>query len=377
MSPKRAFRFQKENSVSQTFQLSLDPSVGISSGNRFISLDLLRVIMTILVVGNHAPSYQYFVDVSPVFDYIRALAVPVFVILSAYLSPGVIGASPSSSGVLSRLRRLYTPAVIWGLFYFAADYAVSRFGSLIKTSGSSFQHYPVSMSNIIYQLVFGATVNPALYYLIDVVWLNVLFYLLCVVLFRKRYQTVLFVSLAGIGLFFEYSGLNWIAFSNLDYRMKFTLGRFCEFLPFFSLGLLTRKYSCWFRNWNRTLMATSAGVSLVIGYIIWTWHQPNTFGYGGLGILIGAACLFLTFSKMSFTEETVFAGIVRGLSGVALGVYCIHNLLIPLCGLVFRRYGLASHASMPALFMTIVVLSFLICLVLKSLLGERAKGVVA
>jgi surface polysaccharide O-acyltransferase-like enzyme len=332
--------------------------------------------MTVLVIGNHATSYQYFVDLSAVFDYIRALAVPVFLILSAYFAPGVIDPLSSKYGVASRVMRLYTPAVIWGLVYFALYYTTSRFGNVSGSAGSS-QHYDVSFANIVYQIVFGHVVNPALYYLIDLVWLTLLFYLVFVVFFEKRYQTALLILAALAGLTFQYSGLNWLLFSNWDYRTKFTAGRFCEFLPFFSIGFLLRKYGHLLRRSRWIVMTVVTGGSFGLGYETWNWHQPTGFGYQGLGILMGAMSVFCLFSALDFRETTVAAKIVRYLSGVTLGVYCMHNLLIPTCGLVFRHYGLTSRACAPFLFMTIVALSFLASLILKVVLRQRSKSVVA
>lgn len=332
--------------------------------------------MTVLVVGNHATSYQYFVDLNPGFDYIRALAVPVFLILSAYFAPGVIDPLSSTSGVVSRIKRLYTPAVIWGLVYLALYYTTSRVENVTGSAGSS-QRYDVSFANIVYQIVFGHVVNPALYYLIDLVWLTLLFYLLFVVFFEKRHQTALLILAALAGLTFQYSGLNWLLFSNWDYRTKFTLGRFCEFLPFFSIGFLLRRYGHLLKRSKWIVMPAVTGGSFGLGYAMWSWHQPTGFGYQGLGILMGATSVFLLFSGLDFSETTVVAKIVRYLSGVTLGVYCIQNLLIPACGFVFRHYGLTSHASAPFLFITIVALSFLASLILKAVLGRHSKSVVA
>ncbi len=330
--------------------------------------------MTVLVVGNHAGSYQYFVDVSLVFDYARRLAVPVFVILASYLTPAVIEPLSSESHLLPRLERLYKPVVVWSLVFFAIYYAVRCSAIWPKVSGY-FQPYDVNIQNIVFQLLFGTVVNPALYYLIDIVWLTLLFYVVCVILFKGRFRTTLLVLMALFGLSVQYSGLNWLAFSGCDYRIKFTLGRFCEFLPFFSLGFLLEKYQRLVNN--TTLLVASIAGLFPIGYSLWSWHQPQGFGYNGVGILMGATCVFFLFSKLRLDERTLCARVIRNLSSVTLGVYCIHLLIIPICNLLFQHYDFYSHRSMPLLFMAIVLLSFLTCHLMRIVLGIHSKGVVA
>jgi surface polysaccharide O-acyltransferase-like enzyme len=328
--------------------------------------------MAVLVIGNHAGSYQYFIDISPVFDYVRRLAVPVFVILSSYFTPAVIDYFSSEWRILPRLKRLYKPAVIWGLTYFAVCYAI-RGSTLWPKVGGYFQPYDVSIQNVLLQLFFGSVLSPALYYLIDLIWLTALFYVVCVILFRGRCQTMLLILIALFGLSFQYSGLNWLLFSHCDYRIKFTLGRFCEFLPFFSLGFLLKKHRCFGDN---TASIALAGGLLTLGYLLWSWHQPGGFGYNGIGILMGATCLFVLFSKLRLDGRTVYARIIKELSAVTLGVYCIHMLIIPLCSLLFQHYGFDSHRSIPLLFTAIVLLSFLTCLLMRTALGAHSKGVV-
>ncbi len=366
------FRNQHRNNENLSRQFSTQT---ISAKERYISLDLLRIILTILVIGNHADSYKYLIDISPIFAYLRNLAVPVFLILSAYLTPNIINSNLSKSHFLSRGWRIYKPVVVWSFVYLTLFYILSSFHILGATNGITQYRNFITFKVITYQLLFGCVVNQPLYYLIDLLWLNISFYILFSYVVKERYHTLLLILLISVSFFLQYSGFNWSIFSTFNDYMQATLGRFIEFVPFFSLGFILRYYT--YLSKNRLYSTLLIIVFAVIGYLIWSCDTLKTFGYGGFGVLLGSFSLFFLFAILFVKKTSIYARIIQKLAELTLGVYCIHIIVIGFCSRCFGYLGLTSHEFMPSSLLTIIVVSFLSAYFLRILLSTYGRGIVS
>ena len=342
--------------------------------NRHIALDLLRIVMSVFIIGNHTRSYEFLINICPIFYYLRRLAVPCFLILSAYFTSVGADSALSKSVLISRVKRLYTPILIWSMFSFLFWASIVF---LSKSADISQYRNILTVPNVGLQLLFGHVVDEPLYYLVDLLWLNFFFYSIFSLIISKKNPALIIVLLIIVSYMFQYSGVNFRMFHNVDYRMRYTLGRFIEFVPLFSIGILARKYAAKLfilcPKWRFLIIGF-----LFIGYVLFS-HDPIkkvSFGYSGLGILLGSISIFLLFAGINIKGNGRHVKIINALSEITLGVYCVHFIVTSLCYFGFKYFGLTSHQYYPLLFLTTVGLSFLIAYLLKLMLGKYSQNVI-
>ena len=327
---------------------------------RIVSLDILRITMAILVVANHTESYNYFVEISPFFHYVRLLAVPVFIMLAAYLTPWPRNdpeqKSPLIRTLRRRVKRIYTPVIVWSLVYFAPSYP------------------KVNLRNVVYQLVFGHTVDPVLYYLVILLWLTV-FFLGALSCLSRRKGTYCLLLIIALCLMAQRSGINWSLFSDFGDQSRWTLGRICELMPFFAIGMLLRQYRI--RVFSLRNIMISSGL-VIVAYCSRPFDETiGSFLYAGISILLGASMVFLTFVNMNVRLGRKLAKCIEILSSITLGVCCLHILVIGVCSRFLTHFHLLlSPNARPLQFLCIIVSSFASSYLLQLLLRKYSQNII-
>ena len=198
-----------------------------------LGLCILRMLMCFEVVLCH---FWHSTSVPPLlipFYILRNYAVPVFMLMSFFLTQNCI-LSKKSQIYKKRLSRLILPQIGWTIIYWLIYQLISILFHTNLTNGPS---------DIFWQLLTGhcPRINPAMWYQIVLITLSIIFILLFNILPENIALISTYVFMIA-ALFLQYSGINSSMFSQLRYELKYPLGRFFEMLPYATIGFSLSYY---------------------------------------------------------------------------------------------------------------------------------------
>ncbi len=320
-----------------------------TTGNRLPAFDILRVILTLLVVNLHRETLTGAPQLFP--NKYSWYAVPLFVILSFYLMSNYFSSTPPSFfSVVTRIKRFYVPFLFWSI--------------------AGFIVHPDSLSvrNVLFQFFTGSVVNVPLYYLLVIVVLTVIFWLLSAIPFISR--LVVFLILLVAMFYLQYSEINYNYFKSLDSAIMYCYGRIAELLPYAVVGitvgiLAPRKYS--------TVIVTAlAVVSGIIFIANFNTPQPKGVDYSGILFFTGSLAVFAYFFLLKGIRFPKKVEKITSLLGLySFGVYVSHYLLLELL-LKYAPWTREINGQYPRLFLLgFLGLSFAFCIVLDKLTLRR------
>lgn len=189
----------------------------------------------------------------------------------------------------------------------------------------------ISALNILLQLIFGAVVNAPLYYLAITIYFVVLFCLLTRLNIKIR--LIILCLLTAFCFYIQHAEINYNSFSVLPDSSRYTLGRFCELLPYAIGAIFLRKYFDMTKCYNSDYRVDRRWFLVIVpvfvaGVILCIRFKPEGFGYQGIGLLL---CAFSTFLLFLVQSNKSLAGLVPNMvlsiSNISLGIFCSHYLL--------------------------------------------------
>lgn len=311
---------------------------------RNIGLELLRVVLSFMVVCAHFWSYRensgrvLYIPLK-IHTKFAGCAVPAFMLISFFFMADTLEGG-SKSALCKRFRRLFTPYIAWPLIYFAV-YIVAD-ALRIMTNMPSIEW----IRGLGWQLLLGSSpyLDPVLWFHADMIAITVLF---AVLLRVVRHKTNMAIALIAIGAFLlQYSSINYKLFGKLPYEARYTLGRLCEVLPCACAGILIARHGCFKRIQGvSAALVFAAALLFAAKYDVFT-QQKAGFGYEGMKFLYNAAGLFTMFYLLPLNRLPLMVkkGILF-LSRYSMGVYCLHMLVgralrqCALCFIVDRTGG--------------------------------------
>lgn len=282
-----------------------------------VGADVLKVLSCMGVVYLHFGAGR---------SAIAQMSVPIFVLVSFYLCGNRI-LFGSSMDLGRRVWRLYCPFLFWGIAYFLVKSVFSKsldFGALCC------------------QLVFGAPLCPGLYFIVDMVAASIV--LFCLVKLLRRCVDYLLCCVIVVCMMLEYLGVNYSLFSDLPYCAKWTVGRFCELLPYACLGLVCYRHA----QQRKAMMVASTVLFLFwLGFRFFdvTLSAPG-FMYSGALLLAGSASISVLVLLASWNVPSPLVKIIRAGGEVTAGVYYIHLLV----GFGLDRLGFSGEIMWVAVF---------------------------
>lgn len=287
----------------------------------------------------------------------KFLAVPIFMLMSFFLTEKDFSAAPSQEKIFNRFYRLLVPYVSWAIIY----YLVLQCLDLLFFKG-----FVNGIEDLGWQLLLGDNpkLNAQMWYHFDLIIITILFIFIFWI-FKKHSFFV--ICLLGItALFLQYSGLNWAAFEPFEqYRTEiFYLGRICEMIPYACLGALISRYGILEQNkksWLYSVIVCTYACIFTYFNIVVT---PAGFAYSGLRYIILAMLIFAIFYLLPFHKlpDTIKSGIVF-ISKYSMGIYCVHILIgTILNALILPQTGWQLSTFRECIFIYIIsfVISYLI-----------------
>lgn len=281
-----------------------------------IGLCLLRILCCYEVICCHYLKS----DDSGILAFGCPYAVPIFMLLSFVLSTDKIN---SADKLLLRLKRLCIPFWGWGLLYWIAYIGLSYFGLATRPT----------VPQLIWQEIFGAPVNPPLWFMSNQILLTVFVYFIIKICKSKKSKNIVASCMICVSLFLQYTGtasdiINSIKIENG--LIATTIGRFIPMITYAMLGILVVNNNVLSHLKRNKKILVGIFVCL-IGTILYAWNVENTisgFGYEGLVSIIFSLCVVLLcyFAPTGKLPLRVRKVIVE-MSKYTLGIYCIHIMV--------------------------------------------------
>lgn len=328
----------------------------MKDNNKFLGLDIIRVISMFCVIFLHCASNRLRVEmgntgwnVTNILTAFATCGVPMFFMISGAL---ILNSKNTYSIVYTlknRVLRLAVPMAVWSVIavivrlYTDSDMALT-FGNF-NSEIIKFLSKPVAVHLwFMYYLIPMYLIAPALKSFIDNSEDRVIKYILILWLIE-----ILSLTLGGIVEEDTQQVLVNIGFIN-------NIGFISGYLGYFILGwYLFNKEIKISNNWLiyiavATTLFISAGTKLVTEY---NGFYTETFkSYRSIFVVILSCSMFLLLSKITKAPKLI-TKTVAALAAVSYGVYLSHNIIIDL----LNKWGLKNH-SFTEVLATFVIASF-------------------
>jgi hypothetical protein len=177
------------------------------------------------------------------------------------------------------------------------------------------------------------------------------------------------ITLAVIGLWLQYSEINYDLFSGCSYEYCYPLGRLTEVFPYAVIGILLYKSGSIGRLKRYRLPVTVLCIAtmIIISYRGVIPNPAEGFNYSGLNKLLYATLAFILFNEIPVDRAPEkLKRMIRFLARYSLGVYCIHYG-IGYCwdNIICVRFGLRHDTIVQCIviYAVSILLSWLISLV--------------
>ena len=258
-------------------------------GRRNIGIAVLKIYMLFMIVVCH------FIDgdsingmVKPFVDSGGA-AVPVFFFVSFYYFN-----IRNYDELLNRFNRLLIPQCFFSIGSFLLYLLIPLNNKIVI-----YVRDKISFWDLLVQLVFGASLDPPLWFFVDMIWVTMI--LGIGMLIPKRNISFLIVILT-VAVYLQYSGHNYRIFQELPSYMKWTCGRFAELIPISVIGILAGRYNVLERMKDKYRI-TGICVSVVWLYLLKHYSfftSVDGFYYQGLYFLVYALAITTLFYCLPF-----------------------------------------------------------------------------
>jgi peptidoglycan/LPS O-acetylase OafA/YrhL len=260
-------------------------------------IDLLRIVLTVLVVNVHI---RIITGIKTNFlEPYTWYTVPLFIVISFFFF--------SSKPLTVRIKRLFIPFIFW------------------STAGFIIHSNLLNAKNVLLQLITGHVVDTPLYYLMLLCWFTIIYWLINRLPSNTRIFIYFLIILAT--LFLEYSHINYDFFLPQIEVIKKSYGRFIELIKYVPIGLMFAFLNKKINNNNVYLIISIIflPVYVVVSYL----PQPLDFHYSGLKTLVGTIIIFsLVLGLSDFKFNNKVNNFIGLLGRYSFGVYLLHYLLL-------------------------------------------------
>lgn len=291
---------------------------------REIYLDYLRIISTAFVILLHCMGpyieqeklygnniWYFCIILNPI---VRT-AVPIFFMMSGYLSLSDKRTLDIKSFYLSRAKRVLLPFIVWDVVYYlysnlsvGQTISFARFFKELFYQGSSYHFWYV------YTLSAVLLITPFLKIIVDRCSKQQLVWLFFIVIFcgtiRPFLNTTFSLSIYLSEPLFE----GYIGFFLLGYILgHYDISVISRIIIYIS-GILGFAYGIYMN----TYLSSAAGI-----------HLKANGGYA-INQYMCAAALFCLFKRIKFSSHTKFSKFIISFSAVTYGIYLSHPLILDL-----------------------------------------------
>ena len=298
------------------------------------------------------------------FRQLVSLAVPCFIAISFFLTAKSF-INKDETKFKTRLYRLLIPQIGWAFIYYII-YA------LIDLTMHKNLHSGIN--DLFWQLFTGHSryLNPSMWYQIDMIVVTIIFYYIFK-LFDNKKSFIILSVITLLCYFLQFSGINVLLFGNLEFELKYPLGRIAEVIPYAYIGF-TMKYLNIFDKLKpyRYAVMFICIVLFMLGFRI-PWITVDDFVYGGLAKPYLMLCV-LTFAYLVPLEKLKIRckKIILKVTDYTLGIYCSHRLINTLLAVFLPTMKMHSFERC----LIIYALSYAVCSFIDLIPNKTIKALI-
>ena len=281
---------------------------------------LLKMLLAFEVILEHCIEWDNY-DPRLIWPFRELVSVTVtgFVILSFYFVAKLF-LKRDKELMRKRLFRLLIPQIGWAFIYYITYALIDLFMHKGLHSGPM---------DLFWQLFTGHSryLNPSMWYQINIIIITIIFYYIFKLFDDKKAIIVLFIT-SMFCYYAQFSGLNYSLFGNLEFELKFPLGRLMEVFPVATIGFYLRYFNILEKlKKYRYIIMPLCIVLFMFGFYI-PWPTPKDFGFGSFAKLYLTLCV-LVFAYLTPLEniKLKYKKAILKISSYSLGIYCAHRLV--------------------------------------------------
>jgi hypothetical protein len=326
---------------------------------------LLKMLLAFeVLLGHFAIWNEYDTILVWPFRELVSLAVPCFVMLSFYLmEKSFLARDPGK--FKTRLIRLLIPQVGWAIIYYVIYLLLDTFLHTGLQSG---------IQDFFWQLFTGHSrnLNPSMWYQVDVIIITILFYFVFKYLDDRKGYLVL-IGLTVFSYFMQLSGINMALFGDLEFELKWPLGRILEMIPFAFIGFSLKYFNILEKLKRfRYILMPLCMILFYLGFCI-PWPPYKDFGFSGfakpyLAIWIVIFAFVAPFELLPLS----FKKAILKITDYSLGIYCIHRLINTLLYVFVPGITLRSFERCILLY----IVCYAVCWLIEKIPNKTVKQLV-
>lgn len=334
-----------------------------------LGLELIRLLMCYAVIATHFWSTGTPPLVLKIAGPMFCYAVPVFMLMTFYLSSEKFIAN-DGQWIARRFKRLIVPFVGWTLITFTV------FKALTPLSDA----FACTFRDLWLQQLLGTTkALGSQYWFQAVLIILTAFFALLFRFVKGKFVvwTLVLTALAAVAA--EYTGLNYWLFKDGIYEVRHPLGRVIPMMSYACVGILLGMKKDVFSGLSVgvrwTIVAVGFGVvALLVNCPVFV--SPPGFFYKGLNMLAVAVALTAAFGFIPTERVPERAGrVLLALSRYSMGIYLVHMFIGRIITVfVFPVVGL--HPRGFAGTFVIFAVCWIFCVVLSRILPKPLKPLV-
>ena len=325
-------------------------------------ISLLKMLLAFEVLLGHFANWkQYDPRLVWPFRELVSLAVPCFVIISFYLTANSFKRRDDGKFAL-RLKKLLIPQIAWAFIYYIIYVLIDLFLHKDLHSGPM---------DLFWQLLTGHSryLNASMWYQFDVIIITILFYYI----FKRLDDRKAYITLLGLMVFcyvLQFTEINRALFGNLEFELKYPLGRIAETIPFAVIGFTIKHFDVYEKiKKYRYIIMPACVVLFLMGFQI-PWTELDDFGFAGFAKPYLALCI-VTFAYLVPFEylSLKLKKIILKISDYSLGIYCIHRLVNTLLLVFVPSISLRSFERCILLY----IVCYIVCFMIEKIPNKNAR----
>jgi len=272
---------------------------------RNVLLDLLKIILTFLVVNIHLR--VFIPNNAHLFGSYWSYTVPVFMTLSFFfMSKYFSKLRLPFRTIIFRIKRLFIPLLFWSIISFILNPKL------------------LNIKNALLQLFTGKVVNTPLYYLNLLIFFTIVFWLITYLPIKFRVPINILIIITA--LIFDYSGIYFRFFNPLANEVRRSWGQIDELIKYASLGIL---FGYLVKQKNNKIIFFGLAILTSMLLFFFKFRATPGFNYSGLELFFGTICVMSTlFFIGDIRLPPKISIFISAFSGYSFGVYLMHIIFL-------------------------------------------------
>lgn len=281
------------------------------------TLELIKLLSSYMVVFIHI---TFPGKMGSAIDSLARFAVPLFFLISGFYSYGINGVK-----IKKRIRNILTLIIFSTLFYTICNTLILLTDSNTTGIISYFSKY-TNASFFVNFLIFNIPISALhLWYLFAILYVYIIFYLITI---SRVNEKIIFIIASALLLLHILLG-EFLSVFGIIIPIKIVRNFALMGFPFFSIGLLVKKYEDKIHNLPNYLIFIFAILGICESVISRYFFGKNELYIGSLFILFATICIFIKFSNIQYPSFLISLG------GCSTYIYIFH---IAISGVIKRIY---------------------------------------